>query len=120
QGSRLFYEAFAEHLLSMGWEPSTADKCLFLKPDLPNAAVVIWVDDFIFMCDDEAVWLSFIEQLRKRFTVPAVGDLVSFLGMNIVYNAKARTTYFASQLYLQPARSKLGAMRSDCQDKNTN
>ena len=31
QGSRLFYDTFAEHLASMGWKPATADKCLFLN-----------------------------------------------------------------------------------------
>ena len=57
QGSRLFYDTFAEHLASMGWKPATADKCLFLNPFLvERAAVLLWVDDFIFMHEQDASW----------------------------------------------------------------
>jgi hypothetical protein len=92
QGSRLFYNAFADHLATMGWFPSTADKCLFLNPQLGElAAVIIWVDDFIFVHETDAVWLPFIKQLCKRFTVPTLGELTSFLGMDIKYDPLTRT-----------------------------
>jgi transposase InsO family protein len=92
QGSKLFYDTFAAHLHSMGWSTSTADKCLFLNPNLNNelAAVVLWVDDFIFLHETEATWTTFIKQLCQRFTVPTLGVLTSFLGMSVTYNAAAR------------------------------
>jgi hypothetical protein len=98
QGSRLFYENFSAHLQTMGWKPSAADKCLFLS--VSNAeltAVIIWVDDFIFMCQSEQTWEQFLKSLRKRFTVPAADDLVTFLGMDVVFNPTAHTM-FISQL----------------------
>ncbi|HUP81192.1 MAG TPA: hypothetical protein VM260_21760, partial [Pirellula sp.] len=60
-------------------------------------AVIIWVDDFIFMCEHESTWQSFLTSVRKRFNVPTAGDLVNFLGMDIVFNPAARTM-FISQL----------------------
>jgi transposase InsO family protein len=94
QGSRLFHDTFAAHLATMGWKPSTADKCLFLNPSLSElTAVIIWVDDFLFMHEQESTWQSFLKALRERFTVPTVGDLNSFLGMSIVYNPTLRVMH---------------------------
>jgi histone deacetylase 1/2 len=113
QGSRLFYDAFAVHLQTMGFVPSAADKCLFIKPGANEfCAVIIWVDDFIFMCENEATWLSFIEQLRKRFTVPTVGDLVSFLGMDIKYDAKARKMHISQSTTIYNLLERAGM--ADC------
>lgn len=92
QGSRLFYDTFAEQLASMGWKPATADKCLFLNASLSErTAVILWVDDFIFMHEQDATWTTFIEQLRTRFTIPTVGDLTTFLGMDIAYDTESRS-----------------------------
>lgn len=86
QGSRLFYDTFAEYVKSIGWFPAAADKCLFLNNEIgERCALVLWVDDFIFMHETESTWKDFISNLCKRFTVPTVGNLQSFLGMNIVY-----------------------------------
>ena len=96
QGSRLFYDAFASHLLTMGWTPSLADKCLFLNPKLQEfTAVIIWVDDFICVFEKEETWKSFMLQLRKRFTVPTTGDLTTFLGMSIAYDHQRHTMHIS-------------------------
>jgi histone deacetylase 1/2 len=92
QGSRLFYDTFAEHLATMGWKPATADKCLFLNSTAEErTAVILWVDDFIFMHEKDGTWSEFIDRLRARFTIPTVGELSTFLGMDISYNLAART-----------------------------
>ena len=113
QASRLFYDTFAEHLKSMGWIPSTADKCLFLHPELKeHAAVIIWVDDFIFMHEQLKTWQDFIAQLRKRFIVPTIGDLVSFLGMDIKYDPIARIMHISQSNCINNLLERAGM--SDC------
>jgi hypothetical protein len=53
QGSRLFFETFSG-LLTLGYKPTNADKCLFVNPDLNEKnAVLLWVDDFIHMHENE-------------------------------------------------------------------
>ena len=96
QASRLFYEIFAAKLKRMGWLPAVADKCLFLNPTLPErTAVILWVDDFIFMHELEETWKSFLKELREQFTVPTVGVLTSFLGMDIKYDSVANTMFIS-------------------------
>ena len=86
QGSRLFYETFAEHLSSLGFKPAHADKCLFFNSSIKEKhAVLIWVDDFVFVYQNEATFNKFLDDLRKKFTITCVGTLNTFLGMEIVY-----------------------------------
>jgi len=76
QGSRLFYDTFAQYVRTFGWAPSSADKCLFLNASCAElCALVLWVDDFIFMHKTDGVWKDFISKLTKKFTVPTIGAL---------------------------------------------
>ena len=80
----------------MGWLPATADKCLFLNPNLSErTAVIIWVDDFIFMHEQEKTWILFLKKLRQRFTIPNPGALQTFLGMDIQYDPVARRMFIS-------------------------
>jgi hypothetical protein len=82
QGSRLFYLTFAAHLSKMGYKPSEADMCLFFCVSLKERhALLVWVDDFIFVYENEATFTHFLKALREAFTIPVVGNLNSFLGM---------------------------------------
>jgi hypothetical protein len=92
QGSRLFHQTFSDHLISMGYKPSDADKCLFINPTLSEKnAVVIWVDDFVYMCEEEITKDEFIRQIRQRFTVNDFYPLRTFLGMEVVRDIQACT-----------------------------
>jgi hypothetical protein len=96
QGSKLFYETFAAEMLQMGYQPAKSDKCLFLNPKITErVAVLVWVDDFIFMCEKEATWLSFVTRLRRRFTIPNEGPLRCFLGMKIVYQPATKYMFIS-------------------------
>jgi histone deacetylase 1/2 len=113
QGSRLFFETFSVKLKEMGWVSSSADKCLFLNATLQEkTAVVLWVDDFIFMHEEEETWTAFIGQLRTRFTIPLVGPLVSFLGMDIEYNPVAHTMFISQANAIASLLER--ARMSDC------
>lgn len=96
QGSRLFYESFAARLLSLGFKPSAADKCLFIHQDTSERnAVLIWVDDFIVMHEKESTFLNFIMMLRKSFNIPLVGPLVSFLGITITRDVEQKRLHLS-------------------------
>ena len=92
QGSRLFHETFTTHLMAMGFKPADADKCLFLL--LINGevvAVLLWVDDFVIVYRNEASYQQFMKHIRTKFIVPSSDVLKTFLGMEVDYDAPART-----------------------------
>jgi hypothetical protein len=85
-GSKLFYEKFSAVITSLGFRTSSADRCLFVKNDTDSQQIcVIWVDDFIFACRDKQQWSSFLNQLKKHFTITG-GQLENFLGLEIKRN----------------------------------
>ena len=96
----------------MGFQPSKADCCLFLKPGNEFTAVVVWVDDFVFVHEKEATWQDFIGQLRQRFTVPTAGPLTSFLGMEIAYDPKLRTMFISQASTIEVLLER--ARMTDC------
>ena len=91
QGSRLFYQTFAAHLLTLGFSPSAGDKCLFINESMGERnAVILWVDDFVFLCECESTWCKFICGIRTVFNVPNAGPLNTFLGMKIHRNVEGK------------------------------
>ncbi len=103
QGSRLFYDTFADHLRTLGWLPTPADKCLFFNKSIPElAAVALWVDDFIFMHQKEATWTQFLKQICQKFTVPVVGALIDYefpRHGDRLFAADTRDAYYANKYY---------------------
>ena len=99
QGSRLFYTAMAHELKSMNYLPSAADQCLFVPatPTKERVAVLLWVDDFVLMYEQEQTAAAFLTRLRKRFNIPTVGALAHFLGMDIQYNPKTRKMFLSQE-----------------------
>lgn len=96
QGSRLFYRTFADQLRLMGYQASEADECLFINETLAlteRNAVLLWVDDFIFMCQRPETKESFFHQLREKFSIQAFQPVATFLGMEITRDREARTIH---------------------------
>src|SRR5688572_6340738 len=97
----------------MGWRPSVADKCLFLNTQLSEfTAVILWVDDFLFVHELETTWASFLKELRSRFNVPTVGDLSCFLGMSVKYDAQARQMHISQSTIIGNLLER--AQMADC------
>jgi len=92
QGSRLFYQTFSDYLISVGYLPIPGDKCVFINRALKERnAVLLWVDDFIYLCESESLRATFIDLVRRKFTVPSFQPLRTFLGMEIIHNVKLGT-----------------------------
>jgi histone deacetylase 1/2 len=46
-------------------------------------AVVLWVDDFLYVCESEKAKNEFIKQIRLKFTVNIFAETRSFLGIEV-------------------------------------
>ena len=77
-----------EHLASIGFEVSKADQCLFVPSGNwakgERLAILLWVDDFIFLHEQESTYLNFLSGFKKKFNVPVAGPLTTFLGMEFI------------------------------------
>ncbi|CAI7894047.1 unnamed protein product [Closterium sp. NIES-54] len=93
QAPREWDDTLRTTLAALGFTPSTADPSLFLRTDtsLLPFYVHIYVDDLVFAtADTEALTLVKLE-LQKRQTCTDLGEVHSYLGLQITRNRARRT-----------------------------
>ncbi|CAI7776551.1 unnamed protein product [Closterium sp. NIES-54] len=80
-------------LAAMGFTPSTADPSLFLRADtsLPPFYILVYVDDLVFAIADTEALTLVKSELQKRHTCTFVGELHSYLGLQITRDRARRT-----------------------------
>ncbi|CAI7766968.1 unnamed protein product [Closterium sp. NIES-53] len=80
-------------IAALGFAPSTADPSLFLHTDtsLPPFYVLVYIDDLVFAtADTKALTLVKLE-LQKRHTCTDLGEVRSYLGLQITWERARRT-----------------------------
>ncbi|CAI7904229.1 unnamed protein product [Closterium sp. NIES-54] len=85
QAPREWHDTLRTTLAALGFALSTADPSLFLRTDtsLPPFYVLVYVNDLVFAtADTEALALVKLE-LQKRHTCTDLGELRSYLGLQI-------------------------------------
>ncbi|CAI7921915.1 unnamed protein product, partial [Closterium sp. NIES-53] len=80
-------------LAALGFAPSIADPSLFLRTDalLPPFYILVYVDDLVFATADTAGLAHVKSELQKRHTCTDLGELRSYLGLEITRDRARRT-----------------------------
>ncbi|CAI7848232.1 unnamed protein product [Closterium sp. NIES-54] len=88
-----WHDTLRTTLAALGFAPSTADPSLFLRTDtsLPPVYVLIYVDDLIFATADTEALTLVKSELQKRHTGTDLGELRSYLGLQITQDRALRT-----------------------------
>ncbi|CAI5950053.1 unnamed protein product [Closterium sp. NIES-64] len=93
QAPREWHDTLRTMLGALGFAPSTADPSLFLRTDtsLPPFYILVYVDDLVFATDDTAGLAHVKSELQKRHTCTDLGELRSYLGLQITRDRAQRT-----------------------------
>ncbi|CAI7834945.1 unnamed protein product, partial [Closterium sp. NIES-53] len=80
-------------LAALGFAPSTADPSLFLRTDtsLPPFYVLVYVDDLVFATANTEALTLVKSELQKRHTCTDLGEMRSYLGLQITRGRAQRT-----------------------------
>ncbi|CAI7922087.1 unnamed protein product [Closterium sp. NIES-54] len=80
-----WHDTLRTTLAALGFAPSTADPLLFLRTDmsLPPFYVLVYIDDLVFATDDTEGLTLVKSELQKRHTCTDLGELRSYLGLQI-------------------------------------
>ncbi|CAI7749472.1 unnamed protein product [Closterium sp. NIES-53] len=80
-------------LAALGFAPATADPSLFLRTDtlLSPFYVLVYVDDLVFATADTEALTLVKSELHKRHTCTDLGELRSYLGLQITRDRARRT-----------------------------
>ncbi|CAI5973127.1 unnamed protein product [Closterium sp. NIES-65] len=133
QAPREWHDTLRTTLAALGFAPSTADPSLFLRTDtsLPPFYILVYVDDLVFATADTAGLAYVKSELQKRHRCTDLGELRSYLGLQITRDRARRTitltqlhmvqqvlqrfgfTYSSPQATPLPTRHSLSALPSD-------
>ncbi|CAI7796691.1 unnamed protein product [Closterium sp. NIES-53] len=93
QAPREWHDTLRTTLAALGFTPSTADPLLFLHIDtsLPPFYVLVYVDDLVFATADTKALTLVKSELQKRHTCTDLGELRSYLGLQITLDRAHRT-----------------------------
>ncbi|CAI7866530.1 unnamed protein product [Closterium sp. NIES-53] len=93
QAPREWHNTLRTTLAALGFAPSTADPSLFLRTDtsLPPFYILVYVDDLVFATADTAGLAHVKSELQKRHTCIDLGELRSYLGLQITRDRAQRT-----------------------------
>ncbi|CAI5935101.1 unnamed protein product [Closterium sp. NIES-64] len=93
QAPRKWHDTLRTTLAALGFAPSTADPSLFLRTDtsLPPFYILVYVDDLVFATADTAGLAYVKSELQKRHTCTDLGELRSYLGLQITRDRARRT-----------------------------
>ncbi|CAI7798150.1 unnamed protein product [Closterium sp. NIES-54] len=93
QAPREWHDTLRTTLAALGFAPSTANPSLFLRTDtsLPPFYILVYVDDLVFATADTAGLAHVKSELQKRHTCTDLGELRSYLGLQITRDRAQRT-----------------------------
>ncbi|CAI7854260.1 unnamed protein product, partial [Closterium sp. NIES-54] len=93
QAPREWHDTLRTTLAALGFAPPTADPSLFLRTDtsLPPFYVLVYVDDLVFATADTAGLAHVKSELQKGHTCTDLGELRSYLGLQITRDRAQRT-----------------------------
>ncbi|CAI7754260.1 unnamed protein product [Closterium sp. NIES-53] len=93
QAPREWHDSLSTTLAALGFAPSTADPSLFLRTDtsLPPFYVLVYADELVFATADTAGLAHVKSEVQKRHTYTDLGELRSYLGLQITRDRAQRT-----------------------------
>ncbi|CAI7876183.1 unnamed protein product [Closterium sp. NIES-53] len=110
QAPREWHDTLRTTLAALGFAPSTADPSLFLRTDtsLPPFYILVYVDDLVFAIADTAGLAHVKSELQKRHTCTDLGELRSYLGLQITRDRAQRTITLTQSHLVQQVLQRFG------------
>ncbi|CAI7848435.1 unnamed protein product [Closterium sp. NIES-54] len=110
QAPREWHDTLRTTLAALGFAPSTGDPSLFLRTDntLPPFYVLVYVDDLVFATADTEALAHVKSELQKRHTCTDLGEVTSYLGLQITRDRAQRTITLTQSHMVQQVLQRFG------------
>ncbi|CAI7777448.1 unnamed protein product [Closterium sp. NIES-54] len=110
QAPHEWHDTLRTTLAALGFAPSTADASLFLRTDtlLLPFYILVHVDDLVFATADTAGLAHVKSELQKRHMCTDLGELRSYLGLQITRDRARRTITLTQSHMVQQVLQRFG------------
>ncbi|CAI7803750.1 unnamed protein product [Closterium sp. NIES-53] len=104
-------------LAALGFSSSTADRSLFLRTDtsMPRFYILVYVDNLVFATADTEALAHMKSELQKRQMCTDLGELTSYLGLQITQERARRTITLTRSHMVQQVLQRFGFTWSSAQ-----
>jgi hypothetical protein len=120
QSARQWWKKFKEILKILGYWPSRADLCLFIRKEGKGnkSYLIIYVDDGGILARPTEV-KRILTELSKHFVVKDLGKLESFVGCKIIESKAKNTIYIHQPKLLNNLKEQFIALVESLKDFET-
>ncbi|CAI5958125.1 unnamed protein product [Closterium sp. NIES-64] len=110
QAPREWHDTLRTTLAALGFAPSTANPSLFLRTDtsLSPFYILMYVEDLVFATADTNALAHVKLELQKRHTYTDLGELRSYLGLQITRDRARRTITLTQSHMVQQVFQRFG------------
>ena len=118
QSPRCWNTALHAHLVKMNFEQLHSDPCIYKSKTEGDCFYIgVYVDDIVLAGRDEARIQEVKQMLARKFDIKDLGRLTYFLGMSVVQDQGALTTWIGQPAYTKKllGKQKMG----DCKPVGT-
>ena len=118
QSPRCWNTALHAHLVKMNFEQLHSDPCIYRSKTEGDCFYIgVYVDDIVLAGRDEARIQEVKQMLARKFDIKDLGRLTYFLGMSVVQDQGALTTWIGQPAYTKKllGKQKMG----DCKPVGT-
>jgi len=108
QAPRQWHAKLKVVLLQLGFKPSHSDPSLFLGQSKSGCWMLVYVDDLLLACKDQRDLNHFKQELKKHFPMKDLGEVKTYLGMQLERDRARRSLSLSQQKYVEELLEKFG------------
>ena len=109
QSGRVWYQKLRDALLELGFTPSAADPCVFIRLYDGNLSIIFThVDDLGLICNSVSIVAQLKGELAKYFPISDLGEVHHLLGIKITRDRDKHTIALSQERYILDLLRKFG------------
>jgi len=108
QAPRQWHAKLKVVLLQMSFKPSHSDPSLYIGQSSTGSWLLVYVDDLLMACKDVGELSRFKSELKKHFPMKDLGEVTTYLGMELVRDRDTNTISLTQQKYVGELVKKFG------------
>ena len=94
QSPRIWYMELHDHLLSLGFQRSGHESCLYVRREGNDELMVaVYVDDLVVSGSSPALVSDFKQSLASKYDLTDQGELTQILGIKVVRDKRDKCFY---------------------------
>lgn len=107
QSARMWNRKIDGVLRQMGFKPSSADPCLYVRHrGQTSAFILLYVDDMLVACSNQQEYEEIFKRLQGHFDLTQLGDVQHFVGIQV--EKQGKHYYLSQKAYIRKLADRFG------------